>query len=64
MLFISIIAKADGSVDETLFKSLHGHGSLNVVITIVSIILTGLFITLWRIDRKVARLENEMKEKK
>lgn len=64
LLFLSSFAKAQGSVDETLFKSLHGHGSLNVVIVIVSIILIGLFITLWRIDRKVTKLENEMNEKK
>ena len=63
-MITATFAKADGSVDETLFKSMHGHGSLNVVITVLSIILAGLFITLWRIDRKVSKLENEMNEKK
>ena len=57
-------AQSGQTLDEKLFQSLHGHASLNAVIVVAAIIVIGLFITLWRIDRKVAKLENEMREKK
>ncbi len=53
-------AQTNSSVDEKLFEGLHGHASLNVVFSIIAIILLGLFITLFRLDRKVSRLEKEI----
>lgn len=52
---------ANTSVDEQLYRSLHGHGSMNVVVAVFTIILIGLFITLYRIERKITRLEKEIK---
>ena len=52
------------SLDQNLYESLHGHGSLNVVFAVIAIIMSGLLIFLWRIDRKVSKLEQEMKERK
>jgi hypothetical protein len=54
----------NNSLDQELYQDLHGHGSMNVVFTIIVIILLGLFITLWRIDKKVSRLEKEINERK
>ncbi|HEU4718089.1 MAG TPA: CcmD family protein [Bacteroidia bacterium] len=51
-------------IDEELFRSLHGNGSMNVVLTVIGIILAGLFLTLFRMDRKLSKLEKEIKEKK
>ena len=58
--FIELQA-ANASVDEQLYQSLHGHGSMNVVVAVFAIILIGLFITLYRIERKITRLEKEIK---
>ena len=49
------------SLDEKIFTQLRGHASFNVVFVIVAIIFIGLIITLIRIDRKVSRLEKELK---
>ncbi|HET6989878.1 MAG TPA: hypothetical protein VFJ43_01085 [Bacteroidia bacterium] len=49
------------SIDDRIYNSLHTNGSMNVVFTVIAVILLGLFITLFRIDRKVSRLEEEMK---
>ncbi len=65
LLFASLSMYAqNNSMDQELYQDLHGHGSLNVVFAIIGIILAGLFITLWRIDRKVAKLEKEINERK
>jgi hypothetical protein len=53
--------KAGNSIDQTIYTELRGHASFNVVFTVVSIILAGILFTLLRIERKVARLEKEMK---
>lgn len=63
-LLLSLAGNAQNNFDQKLFESLHGHASFNVVFTIVGIILAGLLIFLWRIDRKVSRLEKEMNERK
>jgi CcmD family protein len=51
------------SVDQHLFESLHGHASFNAVFAVVIIILAGLVFFLWRMDRKVTKLEDEIKNK-
>lgn len=64
VLFSSVEMKAqtNSSIDEKLFQGLHGHASLNVVFAIIAIILLGLFITLFRMDRKISKLEKEIKK--
>ena len=61
LIFFSGVLKAGNSVDETIYTELRGHASFNAVFLVVAIILAGIFITLLRIERKVARLEKEMK---
>jgi hypothetical protein len=52
------------SLDIRIYNSLHSNGSMNVVFMVIAVILLGLFITLFRIDRKVSRLEEEIKGNK
>ena len=61
LVFLSGVMKAGNSVDETIYTELRGHASFNTVFIVVAIILTGLLITLLRIERKVSKLEKEMK---
>jgi len=59
-VMISIPQFAQQSVDDKLFEALHGHGSFNVVFVILGIILCGVLLALWRLDRKVSKLEKEI----
>ncbi|GAB4135227.1 MAG: hypothetical protein Fur0041_09110 [Bacteroidia bacterium] len=53
----------NNSLDEKAFQSLRGHGSMNAVIIVAGIILTGIFITLFRLERKVGAIEKELNKK-
>ena len=64
VLLSSTIMNAQSSLDEKIFTQLRGHASFNAVFIIIAVIFTGLIIALIRIDRKVSRLEKEMKEPK
>ena len=65
IVFFSVEMNAqNNSMDQELYQDLHGHGSMNTVFTVIAIILLGLFITLWRIDKKVSKLDKEIKERK
>lgn len=61
LLLSSTLMNAQSSLDEKIFTQLRGHASFNVVFIIIAVIFTGLIVTLIRIDRKVSRLEKEMK---
>jgi CcmD family protein len=39
------------------------NGKIFVVVAVLALILTGIFIYLFTIDRKVAKLEKEVEEK-
>ena len=39
------------------------QGKIFVVVTVLAIIMAGLFVYLFMIDRKVTKLEKEVKEK-
>jgi hypothetical protein len=64
-LFAVILLPAqvtEKTLDQKIATSLHENGSMNVVFVVVAVILAGLFIGLWRLDRKVTKLEKEMNE--
>jgi uncharacterized integral membrane protein len=61
-LILSVPQFAQQSIDDKLFEALHGHGSFNVVFVILGIILCGVLLALWRLDRKVSKLEKEIKK--
>jgi hypothetical protein len=61
LLLSTILVPAQNSMDEKIFTQLRGHASFNVVFIVIAIIFIGLIATLIRIDRKVSRLEKEMK---
>jgi CcmD family protein len=64
-LFVFLLATTSSfaqSADDKLFETLHGHGSFNVVFTVLLIILLGVLVYIWRLDRKVTKLLNEVKK--
>jgi len=53
-------AKAASQLEETMFKS----GKAYTFLTVALVVLTGIFLYLLRLDKKVSRMEKEMGEKK
>jgi CcmD family protein len=51
-------------MDEEIFKTLRGNASMNVVIVVAMLILAGIFFYLFRLDRKLNKLEEEVTEGK
>lgn len=40
---------------------MRANGKIYVVVTVCLIILTGLFLYVWKLDRKISKLENSTK---
>lgn len=64
LLFLFILLAApthaigqDGS--SWLVDTLYGSGKMNTVLVVVGVILLGLFFWLFRLDRRIARMEKE-----
>ena len=63
LLFLLIAAPLSAqSADDKMFETLHGHGSFNVVFAVLLIILLGVLLYIWRLDRKVDKLMKEIKK--
>lgn len=61
LLFVltSFIVNAQAEIE--MADQFRADGKIYVVIAVVSIILAGLFVYLFRLDRKVTNLENRLK---
>ena len=53
---------ASKSMDQHIVESLQDNASFNVVFAVLLVILLGIIYYLFRLDRKVAKLENEIKK--
>ena len=63
LLFVFLVAFGQGGdTDEVqMADALRSNGKIYVVVAVLVTILLGLFIYLFRLDRKVTRLEKERK---
>ncbi|MDX5325862.1 MAG: CcmD family protein [Bacteroidota bacterium] len=57
-LSTSLLAQRPVEMADTM----RDNGKIYVVVLVLSIVLAGMFIYLWTIDRKVTRLENKKNE--
>ena len=60
LLIGALQASAQDGMEEYFYQS----GKIKVVVGVAFIVLTGLIIYLWRLDRRVTRMENHQKESK
>ena len=60
MILGALQASAQDGMEEFFYQS----GKIKVVIGVAFIVLTGLIIYLWRLDRRVSHMENQQKERK
>lgn len=58
-LFVSSSVKAQQSGSNTTNDFMVSDGKIYVVVAVVVTIVTGLFIYLYRLDRKISRLEKK-----
>lgn len=63
MTFISFCTLAqDGSQQIEMADIMRSNGKIYVVVAVSTIILTGLILYLFNLDRKISKLENEIKK--
>lgn len=58
ILLSTIIVKAQNKVTDNQVDFMRSNGKIYVVMTVILIILTGFFIYLISVDRKISKLEN------
>lgn len=58
LLFLSALVQASAQDNESLFRS---SGKIYVVVGIISIIFLMIVLYLYRLDRKISRLEKDKK---
>ncbi len=61
LLFILTNFVANAQADVEMADQFRADGKIYVVIAVISIILAGFFVYLFRLDRKVTNLENRLK---
>ncbi|MCC6540974.1 MAG: CcmD family protein [Flavobacteriales bacterium] len=58
-LLITTMANAQNAAPSWLESTLYGNGKINVVVGVVAVIILGIGIWLWRMDRRISSLEKE-----
>jgi hypothetical protein len=61
LLFILTSFIANAQADVEMADQFRADGKIYVVIAVISIILAGFFVYLFRLDRKITNLENRLK---
>lgn len=60
LLFItSFAARAESAAPTWLESTLYGNGKINVVVAVVAVIILGIGFWLWRMDRRLTKLERK-----
>lgn len=58
LLATATFAQAPSGMEETMFSS----GKINVVVAVVAVILAGLAVWMFVMDRKIKKMEERMKQ--
>lgn len=61
LLFILASFVADAQAEVEMADQFRAEGKIFVVIAVIGIILAGLFVYLFRLDRKITKLEKHLK---
>ncbi|MBK7383088.1 MAG: hypothetical protein IPI81_07085 [Flavobacteriales bacterium] len=62
LLIMSSAAHAQGAAPGWLENTLYGSGKLNAVLIVVGVIICGIGLWMWRMDRRLKRMEDRMKK--
>ena len=61
LIFLLITQIAAAQVE--MAENFRGEGKIYVVIAVILVILTGIFVMLFKLDKRTKRLEKELEEK-
>lgn len=59
LMFCALVANAQNAAPSWLESTLYGSGKINVVVGVVAVIILGIGIWLWRMDRRITNLERK-----
>ena len=59
VLLMSITASAQNAAPSWLESTLYGSGKINAVVAVVALIISGIGIWMWRMDRRITNLERK-----
>ncbi len=59
VLLLWMTANAQNAAPDWLEQSLYGNGKINAVVAVVAVIILGIGLWMWRMDRRIASLEKE-----
>lgn len=59
LLFLALAVQAQDKVE--MADTMRSNGRIYVVVAVVLTILAGLILYVWRLDRKISRIEKEIK---
>lgn len=59
LIIPAVAAKAESAAPSWLESTLYGSGKINVVVGVVAVIILGIGIWLWRMDRRITNLERK-----
>ena len=57
MMLTALNSMAQDAAPSWLEQSLHGSGKINTVVAVVAIIILGLGLWMWRMDRRIKAME-------
>jgi type IV secretory pathway VirB2 component (pilin) len=60
LVFAASAAAQDGA-PSWLESTLYGNGKINAVIVVIAIIVTGIGLWMWSMDRRIKRMEERQK---
>jgi CcmD family protein len=63
LLLVCFVASSQENAGDQveMADALRSNGKIYVVVAVVIVILLGLFVYLWRLDRKISKLERDIK---
>lgn len=64
LLFLTIVSFSANAQDAEMADVMRSNGKIYVVVGIVLIVLVGLIVYLFTLDRKITRLENKLNARK
>lgn len=59
LLMTTIVTNAQNAAPSWLESTLYGSGKINTVVGVVAVIIIGIGIWLWRMDRRISKLERK-----
>lgn len=62
LLILAILVSTLAKAEDSSKLSLHDNGKIYVVVVSIAIILGGIFVYLWRLEKKIKKLHSQFKD--